>query len=88
MQYFRRPALVQKIGEILAGYQLKHGLSVEVLINDDSGSDVAEWAAALAGVPHYVVLQGNVHEIRGYNRLAMMAGPGTYCQRRLGSLSI
>ena len=73
MQYFRRPGLVKKIGGLLAGYKAKHGLNIEVIINDDSASEVAEWAEALQGVPFYVVIQGNVHEIRGYNRLAMMS---------------
>ena len=73
MQYFRRPGLVKKIGDILAGYHTKHGLSVEVLINDDSASEVKEWGEALKDIPHYIVIQGNVHEIRGYNRLAMMS---------------
>jgi len=29
--------------------------------------------ALQSGVPYFIVLQGNMHEIRGYNRLAMMA---------------
>jgi hypothetical protein len=42
-------------------------------INNDSGSEVSEWMSALSGTNEYMVVMNDLHEIRGYNRLAKMA---------------
>jgi|TARA_B100001175_G_scaffold316065_2_gene329038 hypothetical protein len=73
VQYFKRPNLVQKIATQLAGYAIKYNFAVEVLINDDSATEIQEWHEALKQIPHAIVCAGNVHEIRGYNRLALMS---------------
>lgn len=50
------------------------GITTELLINDDSRSDVAEWLDALRRVGYpgrvFLALSNNIHEIRGYNRLS------------------
>jgi hypothetical protein len=73
VQYFKRPNLVQKIATQLVGYAIKYNFAVEVLINDDSATEIQEWHEALEQIPHAIVCAGNVHEIRGYNRLALMS---------------
>ena len=73
VQYFKRPNLVQKIATQLVGYAIKYNFAVEVLINDDSATEIQEWHEALEQIPHAIVCTGNVHEIRGYNRLALMS---------------
>jgi hypothetical protein len=73
VQYFKRPNLVQKIATQLAGYAIKYNFAVEVLINNDSATEIQEWHGALKQIPHAIVCAGNVHEIRGYNRLALMS---------------
>jgi hypothetical protein len=73
VQYFKRPNLVQKIATQLAGYAIKYNFAVEVLINDDSATEIQEWHEALKQIPNAIVCAGNVHEIRGYNRLALMS---------------
>ena len=73
VQYFKRPNLVQKIAAQLVGYAVKYNFAVEVLINDDSATEIREWQEALEQIPHAIVCAGNVHEIRGYNRLALMS---------------
>jgi hypothetical protein len=73
LQYFKRPNLVQKIATQLVGYATKYNFPIEVLINDDSATEIQEWHEALEKIPHAIVCAGNVHEIRGYNRLALMS---------------
>ena len=72
VQYFKRPNLVQKIAAQLVGYAVKYNFAVEVLINDDRrrryGSGKKLWSKF-----HTRSCAGNVHEIRGYNRLALMS---------------
>jgi hypothetical protein len=48
-------------------------MSVEVLVNDDSGRDHGEWLRWLRGANDAVLSLPNVHEIRAYNRMARMA---------------
>eukprot|EP00854_Cymbomonas_tetramitiformis_P010846 gene10846-12831_t len=48
----------------------------EVLVNNDGGTDHALWSQTLAKSSfnhYYLVTSGNIHEIRGYNRLAKLA---------------
>eukprot|EP00242_Pyramimonas_sp_CCMP2087_P014857 CAMPEP_0198208818 /NCGR_PEP_ID=MMETSP1445-20131203/12162_1 /TAXON_ID=36898 /ORGANISM="Pyramimonas sp., Strain CCMP2087" /LENGTH=348 /DNA_ID=CAMNT_0043882369 /DNA_START=22 /DNA_END=1064 /DNA_ORIENTATION=- len=74
IQYFKRPTLVESIIKRLEKVKLSRG--VEVLINIDSMSEHAEWNRVLQNGEfrrYYLVTSGNVHEIRGYNRLAKMA---------------
>lgn len=49
--------------------------NAEVLINDDSQSDWGPWVKELAGLAAggMLVYSPNIHEIRGYNRLAKLA---------------
>ena len=46
---------------------------VEVLVNDDSRRDHAEWLRWLRGPNSFVLSSPNVHEIRAYDRLARLA---------------
>jgi GT2 family glycosyltransferase len=74
IQYFKRPTLVASIIKRLEKVKLSRG--VEVLVNIDSMSEHAEWNRVLQNGEfrrYYLVTSGNVHEIRGYNRLAKMA---------------
>jgi hypothetical protein len=45
----------------------------EVMINNDSGDDHAAWRAYLTGAQHFMVYSHDIHEIRAYNRLGLMA---------------
>ena len=47
----------------------------EVLINNDSRSDWGAWMAGLSGLSMggLMVYSPNIHEIRGYNRLAKLS---------------
>jgi hypothetical protein len=49
--------------------------AAEVLINDDSRSDFEAWTAHLSGLQSggTLVYSPNIHEIRGYYRLAKLA---------------
>jgi len=74
----RVSALIQAFGDATANArQLSERLhalpSVEVLVNDDSGRDHAEWLRWLQGANDAVLSSANVHEIRAYHRLARMA---------------
>lgn len=72
IQYFRRPSLINAIGSALK----KLPISGELLVNDDSATELDDWlTVARKGKPwpFYLLVNGNVHEIRGYNRLAKLA---------------
>ncbi|KAK3233384.1 hypothetical protein CYMTET_56316 [Cymbomonas tetramitiformis] len=69
IQYFNRTGLVRAISSAIADW----GLDAEVLIHDDSRSEHREWREGLGATRHILVHSGNLHEIRGYNRLVRMA---------------
>ena len=72
IQYFKRPRNVVQIVKRLKAQKGKN----EILINNDSGTEVGVWIRELEkGDPirYTVLVSGNIHEIRGYNRLAKMA---------------
>jgi hypothetical protein len=69
LQYFSRP---KNILEIVKGLRTVPE-DVEVLINNDSGSDHAVWRSVLTQPNDFLVYCRNVHEIRGYNRLTLMS---------------
>ena len=70
-------ALIQAFGDGANARQLATRLHtlphVEIIVNDDSGSDHAEWLRWLTGQNDVVMTSHNVHEIRAYNRMARMA---------------
>eukprot|EP00873_Tetraselmis_striata_P003378 jgi/Tetstr1/423642/TSEL_014278.t1 len=68
MQYFRRPAILPKL---LRGLRQLPGNN-EILINDDSASELNTFKIHLANTRHTVLVSGDIHEIRGYNRLAKL----------------
>lgn len=73
-QYFRRPNLLKKVFQSLAA----SADTDELWVNNDSRSELSEFASVLGGKSNaFVVLSPNVHEIRGYNRLALLSS-GTY----------
>jgi hypothetical protein len=79
-RYLERPrvsALIQAFDDRRNARQLAsrlHALpNVEVIVNDDSGRDHAEWLQWLQGPNDAVLSSANVHEIRAYNRMARMA---------------
>ena len=74
LQYYRRAAALSELAAPLAS----HGDALEVLVHNDGASEHAAWVAALAGVAKHggrtwLVHSANVHEIRGYNRLARLS---------------
>ncbi|XRB11167.1 glycosyltransferase 2-like domain-containing protein [Pseudoscourfieldia marina] len=72
IQYFRRPSLINAI----VGALKKLKIDGEILVNDDSASEIDVWLTGMSkgsDWPFYLLVSGNVHEIRGYNRLAKMA---------------
>jgi hypothetical protein len=71
-QYFRRPKDLPAMARQLLSMQGVPG--VEVMINDDSRSEHAQWMQAFAGAKNFFLVHSpDVHEIRGYNRLGKMA---------------
>eukprot|EP00873_Tetraselmis_striata_P028070 jgi/Tetstr1/448334/TSEL_035618.t1 len=72
LQYFKRPQNIELLAGGIANTTM--GITTELLINDDSRSDVAEWLDALRRVGYpgrvFLALSNNIHEIRGYNRLS------------------
>ena len=70
VQYFMRSGNIKDIVDSFKRYKSK----AELIINDDSRSDYAEWAKALAGWANaFLVYSPNIHEIRGYNRLTQFS---------------
>jgi hypothetical protein len=59
------------VGRVLAAAKLAR-LSVQVLINDDSGEQPELWQRALRPRVDVYVRSPNVHEVRAYNRLASL----------------
>lgn len=70
VQYFRRPEGVRPISDSYSVLAEKGEL--DIIINDDSMTEGAEWMQRLRG-DAFVVYSHNVHEIRGYNRLTRFA---------------
>eukprot|EP00873_Tetraselmis_striata_P019614 jgi/Tetstr1/439878/TSEL_028286.t1 len=68
IQYFRRPKAIKGIVKALNA--LKE--PIEILVNDDSRTQHTEWLASL-GENGVLFHHPNIHEIRGYNRLARFA---------------
>ena len=74
IQYFRRPAQIAGIVSRLRSYPGRN----EILVNNDSASEVPKWLAALnkkgpGPIRYNLVVSGDIHEIRGYNRLAKLS---------------
>ena len=72
IQYYKRPRNIVQIVKRLKAQKGKN----EILVNDDSGTEVGVWIRELEkGTPirYTVLVAGNIHEIRGYNRLAKLA---------------
>jgi len=71
LQFFRRGKNIKKIMQGIKST----AKGAEVLINNDSRSDWGAWMAGLSGLPAggLMVYSPNIHEIRGYNRLAKLA---------------
>uniref|UniRef100_A0A061S107 Glycosyltransferase 2-like domain-containing protein n=1 Tax=Tetraselmis sp. GSL018 TaxID=582737 RepID=A0A061S107_9CHLO len=71
MQFFRRGKNIQTI---MKGIK-DTAPGVELLVNDDSRSDWGAWVASMEGLPGggFLVYSPDIHEIRGYNRLAKLA---------------
>ena len=70
--------LIQTFGDGKNAQQLAtrlHALPhlIEVIVNDDSGRDHAEWLRWLRGPNDIVLTLPNIHEIRAYNRMARLA---------------
>jgi hypothetical protein len=55
---------------ILSGVMVLNG---QVLVNDDSRTDLGAWLRELKGLDATLVLSPNLHEIRAYNRLAKLS---------------
>eukprot|EP00192_Tetraselmis_astigmatica_P006614 CAMPEP_0117657112 /NCGR_PEP_ID=MMETSP0804-20121206/5159_1 /TAXON_ID=1074897 /ORGANISM="Tetraselmis astigmatica, Strain CCMP880" /LENGTH=709 /DNA_ID=CAMNT_0005463549 /DNA_START=405 /DNA_END=2531 /DNA_ORIENTATION=+ len=67
IQYFKRPGIIKTL---LGALNVK--LETEVLINNDSQTDHDAWLSRMS--PNSFLFHSpNVHEIRGYNRLARFA---------------
>ncbi|KAK3244603.1 hypothetical protein CYMTET_45790 [Cymbomonas tetramitiformis] len=81
VQFFRRPRMVAPIVARL--HTPDSWPAPEILVNNDGAESVNEWQAALAaaakksGASGYQLVSGNLHEIRGYNRLAKLASGET-----------
>ena len=74
VQYFKRSANIKDIVESFKGYKTR----AKLIINDDSRSEYADWAAALRDWNKgFLVYSPNVHEIRAYNRLTQFADSET-----------
>ena len=73
MQYFRRPKIIKPLMNSL----LNLPFPVEFIINDDSRTEVAEFANYAKQKSDlydwHLALSNDVHEIRGYNRLSLFA---------------
>ena len=73
MQYFNRKAGVKKLLESLETLSLP----VEIIINDDSRTELAAFSKFSKKQPKknsfILAMPNDVHEIRAYNRLALMA---------------
>jgi GT2 family glycosyltransferase len=73
MQYFNRKAGVKKLLETLETFSLP----VEIIINDDSRSELTAFSKFSKKQPKknsfILAMPNDVHEIRAYNRLALMA---------------
>ena len=73
MQYFNRKAGVKKLLESLETLSLP----VEIIINDDSRTEIAAFSKFSKKQPKknsfILAMPNDVHEIRAYNRLALMA---------------
>lgn len=75
LQYFRQPDKIKRTVEPLHACVKKLGVAAELLVNVDSPSDAGLWAEWVEQTDGFVIpiLSNNVHEIRGYNRLARLA---------------
>jgi len=73
VQYYKRPWMIPHILEPLL--ECNKLIPIEVVVNVDSLSEGAEWAAAVKNTSGVVVpvFSANVHEIRAYNRIAEVA---------------
>lgn len=86
LQYFKHPDNVAPLVAALAGCRAQMpGLTAELLANVDNPEDAPLWMAARSASGDFVVpvFSHNVHEERGYNRLARMATGGARSRARL-----
>ena len=67
LQYFRRARNVARIGAAM------RRIPVEVMVNDDSLSEVGPWLRSLPRAHGWLHLAQDIHEIRAYNRLVPAA---------------
>jgi len=72
LQYFKRSQNIKVLSEGIA--TTTEGLDTELLINNDSRSDLQMWLTELKQARYkgnvFVSMSPNIHEIRGYNRLS------------------
>ncbi|KAK3242517.1 hypothetical protein CYMTET_47805 [Cymbomonas tetramitiformis] len=78
IQYYKRSGNIKRIMHSFrnaGGRSESSGsaVTVEILVNNDSQSDHDTWMKELTGPSDHLVDMGNLHEIRGYNRLAKFA---------------
>ena len=83
LQYYKQPQSIQGMVDYYlsctngsAGHPQNPGLTSELVVNVDNSEDAAAWAAAAAAAPRgfvTLVVSGDVHETRGYNRAAAVA---------------
>ena len=72
IQTFReKPLQPERLISRLVAASNTPGLRVQVLVNDDSGEQIASWRKHLRPGDVYVQ-SNNVHEVRAYNMLARM----------------
>jgi len=73
LQYFKRPWVVKRIVE--ATQKCSEAVPSELLVNVDNPAESQEWAELAHSTKGFVVpvFSDNIHEIRGYNRLAALA---------------
>lgn len=75
VQYFKRTHQIAVLVTPLLACVEREGLRGELLVNVDSPTDAAIWAQWAHNTSGFVipVISNNVHEIRGYSRLARLA---------------
>ncbi|KAG1672594.1 hypothetical protein FOA52_010696 [Chlamydomonas sp. UWO 241] len=75
LQYYKRAWVIAPIVDSLIRCANSSGISLELLVNVDSPEDADAWVASAQNTSGMVVpvFSNNVHEARGYNRLASMA---------------
>lgn len=78
LNYFKRPHVVKRIVENMHAGCSDAGMPCELVVNVDNPHEAGAWAAeagALGAKAGFVVpvFSANLHEARGYNRIARLA---------------